>query len=154
MSENGERGSTSGQLGFPLAELVQGAEEKRGCLPLRSDSCGKEGLAQLQLRLRFYFGTVYVLQNIIRERSSSFLVSLETSVAALLRASKLFLRLHNCRNSDLLHASKFDASPLVLTGSAELVLTDSSFNVWQLKIPRTPRATICLSETRKTPSSS
>lgn len=63
------------------------------------------------------FATSFVPQNITRERRGSFSVSVETSAAALLHASKPYFRPHNCRRSDLVHASSFDASASVLDGT-------------------------------------
>lgn len=69
-------------------------------------------------------GTVFVSGNITRECVGSSAVSLQTIVAALMQAFRPYSKLHNCGSSDLVQASNFDSSALVLVGAAQPVRMD------------------------------
>lgn len=80
-----------------------------------------------------YLATAYIRRRINKELPGSSSVILEMSLAAVLLESKPYLRLHNCRSSDLLRASSFDASAPVLHGAVQLVLADPPLTFRRVK---------------------
>lgn len=79
--------------------------------------------------------TVFVAQNITRKRPGSSLISLETSVTALLQASRPYFRLPS-RSNDLIRASSSDSSEPVLDGTVQLICTDPPYKLRLLRKAR------------------
>lgn len=81
----------------------------------------------------FDLTAVYTPENSTRERLGRSLVSLETSVAAMLQACKSYFILHSCREIDMARASSFAASAPVLGETARLFVTSPPYNFQRLK---------------------
>lgn len=119
-------------MGFPTS-FASYREQERGetANHFEVTAAAEKDLCSSDSGYDSHFPAMHGLQQITTERSGSFSVYLQTSVAAWLEASKQYFRLQSCRSSDLVRANNSDASAPLLNGPAQLVVTHLSNSIWK-----------------------
>lgn len=113
--------------------LYREQEDGEAANHFKVEAAAEKGRSSSELCSNSYPDTVYGPHRITRGCQDSSSVSLETSVAALLKAPKPYLGLQNCRSSHLVRSSSFDDSAPVLDATFQLFLTDRPYSLRRLK---------------------